>query len=110
MGTQQLMRTQKDAKVTATYLSGFQQDFSLLLVLPLFLNSLQLLEEAKLRANVSRLLIVLIILAWRRRENHCNSLESYKFPSAMTAQILHTNLKTLGLHLSAHASSKAEKK
>lgn len=90
--------TQEDAKVAATYFSGFQQDLSLLLVLPLLLDSLQLLKEAKLRANVCRLLIVLIILAWRQRENHCNSLQSYKFPSAMTAQILDTNLRTSGWH------------
>lgn len=98
IGTQQLMHTQEDAEVKATYFSGFQQDLSLLLVLPLLLNSLQLLKEAKLRANVCRLLIVLIILAWRQRENHCNSLENYKFSSAMTTQILDTNVRTSGRH------------
>lgn len=98
MGTQQLRHTQEEAEVAPTYFSGFQQDLSLLLVLPLLLDSLQLLKETKLRANVCRLLIVLIILAWRQRENHCNSLQSYTFPSAMTAQILDTNLRTSGWH------------
>lgn len=58
-------RTHTVGEVTITYFSGFQQDLSLLLVLPLLLDSLQLLEEAKLRANVCRLLVALIILTRR---------------------------------------------
>lgn len=57
--------TEYDGEVTVTYFSGFQQDLSLLLVLPLLLDSLQLLEEAELRANVCRLLVALIILTRR---------------------------------------------
>lgn len=49
-------------EVTIAYFSGFQQDLSLLLVLPLLLDSLQLLKEAKLRTNVRRLLIALVVL------------------------------------------------
>lgn len=74
MGTQQLTHTQEDAEVEATYFRSFQQDLSLLLVLPLLLESLQLLKEAKLRANVRRLLEVLIILTWRQRRQSLQQL------------------------------------
>lgn len=57
--------TQQDDKATVTYFSGFQKDLSLLLILPLLLDSLQLLKEAKLRANVCRLLVALIVLTSR---------------------------------------------
>lgn len=60
-----------DEKVTITYFSSFQQDLSLLLVLPLLLDSLQLFKEAQLRANVCRLLVALIILTRRQRDNQC---------------------------------------
>lgn len=59
--------TREDVEVAVTYFSGFQQDLSLLLVLPLLLDSLQLLKEAELRANVCRLLVALIILARGRK-------------------------------------------
>lgn len=58
-------QTQQDDKATVTYFSGFQKDLSLLLILPLLLDSLQLLKEAKLRANVCRLLVALIVLTSR---------------------------------------------
>ena len=64
--------TQQDGEVTVTYFSCFQKDLSLLLVLPLLLDSLKLLEEAKLRADVCRLLVALIILTSVQRGNYCN--------------------------------------
>lgn len=63
--TQTHTHTQQDDKATVTYFSGFQKDLSLLLILPLLLDSLQLLKEAKLRANVCRLLVALIVLTSR---------------------------------------------
>lgn len=83
-------REGEDVEVAVTYFSGFQQDLSLLLVLPLLLHSLQLLEEAKLRASVCRLLVALIILARGRKQNHCSSLQRCTFH----ARIFATDLRT----------------
>lgn len=78
------IHTRQDGEVAITYFSGFQQDLSLLLVLPLLLDSLQLLEEAQLRANVCRLLVALVVLAGRQRGNHCKS----NFLKAATERLL----------------------